>query len=72
MLGIISVLLIFFIFLYKGCGGGLFDMFGGGMMFVVGLFGFVEWNLNCFIVVLVLMWFVFIVVLGFIMKFEVI
>ncbi len=47
-------------------------MFGGGMTSAVGSSGLAERNLNRFTVVLALTWFVAIVALGLITKFEVI
>jgi len=72
LLGISSVLLTLLILLHKGRGGGLSDMFGGGMSTAVGSSGLAERNLNRFTVILALVWFVSIVALGLITKFEVI
>ena len=72
VLGITSVLLTLLILLHKGRGGGLSDMFSGGMSSAVGSSGLAERNLNRFTVVLALAWFVAIVALGLITKFEVI
>lgn len=70
VLGITSVLLTLLILLHKGRGGGLSDMFGGGMSSAVGSSGLAERNLNRFTVVLALVWFVAVVGLGLITKFE--
>lgn len=70
VLGVSSVLLTLLILLHKGRGGGLSDMFGGGMTASVGSSGLAERNLNRFTVVLALAWFVSIVALGLITKFE--
>ncbi|MCC2029779.1 preprotein translocase subunit SecG [Microbacterium tenebrionis] len=72
LLGITSVLLTLLILLHKGRGGGLSDMFGGGMTTAVGSSGLAERNLNRFTIVLALVWFVSIVGLGLITKLEVI
>lgn len=72
LLGISSVLLILLILLHKGRGGGLSDMFGGGMSAAVGSSGLAERNLNRFTVILALVWAVAIVALGLITKFSVI
>ncbi|MGM1016562.1 MAG: preprotein translocase subunit SecG [Actinomycetota bacterium] len=72
VLGITSVLLTLLILLHKGRGGGLSDMFGGGMTSSAGSSGLAERNLNRFTVVLALAWFIAIVALGLITKFEVI
>lgn len=72
VLGITSVLLTLLILLHKGRGGGLSDMFGGGMTSAVGSSGLAERNLNRFTIVLALVWFISIVALGLITKLEVI
>ncbi len=71
LLGITSILLTLLILLHKGRGGGLSDMFGGGMTSAVGSSGLAERNLNRFTVVLALLWFLSIVALGLITKFTV-
>jgi len=70
VLGITSLLLTLLILLHKGRGGGLSDMFGGGMSSAMGSSGLAERNLNRFTVVLALVWFVSIVALGLITKFQ--
>jgi preprotein translocase subunit SecG len=70
LLGITSVLLTLLILLHKGRGGGLSDMFGGGMTTTVGSSGLAERNLNRFTIILALVWFVSIVALGLITKLE--
>lgn len=72
VLGVTSVLLTLLILLHKGRGGGLSDMFGGGMTSAVGSSGLAERNLNRFTIVLALVWFISIVALGLITKLEVI
>ncbi|WP_336646167.1 preprotein translocase subunit SecG [Microbacterium sp. USHLN186] len=72
LVGITSVLLTLLILLHKGRGGGLSDMFGGGMSAAVGSSGLAERNLNRFTIVLSLVWFIAIVALGLITKFQVI
>ncbi len=72
MLGVTSILLTLLILLHKGRGGGLSDMFGGGMNAAVGSSGLAERNLNRFTIVLALLWFLSIVALGLITKFQVI
>ena len=71
ILGVTSVLLTLFILLHKGRGGGLSDMFGGGMSSAMGSSGLAERNLNRFTIVLALAWFLSIVALGLITKFSV-
>ena len=70
VLGITSLLLTLLILLHKGRGGGLSDMFGGGMSSAMGSSGLAERNLTRFTVVLALVWFVSIVALGLITKFQ--
>ncbi|GAA3583845.1 preprotein translocase subunit SecG [Klugiella xanthotipulae] len=70
VLGITSLLLTMLILLHKGRGGGLSDMFGGGMTSSLGSSGVAERNLNRITVILGLVWFVVIVVLGVITKFD--
>jgi preprotein translocase subunit SecG len=70
VLGITSLLLTLLILLHKGRGGGLSDMFGGGMSSAVGSSGLAERNLNRFTVVLALIWFVAIVALGLLTKMQ--
>lgn len=71
LLGVTSILLTLLILMHKGRGGGLSDMFGGGMTSSVGSSGLAERNLNRFTVILALTWFIAIVLLGLITKFEV-
>lgn len=70
LLGITSLLLTFLILLHKGRGGGLSDMFGGGVGSNLGASGVAERNLNRITVLLGLIWFASIVVLGLITKFH--
>lgn len=69
LLGITSLLLTLLILLHKGRGGGLSDMFGGGMTSAMGSSGLAERNLNRFTIVLALVWFMTIVALGLLTKF---
>lgn len=70
LLGITSVLLTLLILLHKGRGGGMSDMFGGGMTTSMGSSGVAERNLNRFTVALGLAWGVVIVALGLIQRFA--
>ena len=70
VLGVTSLLLTLLILLHKGRGGGLSDMFGGGMTSALGSSGLAERNLNRFTIVLALVWFIAIVVLGLLTKFQ--
>lgn len=70
VLAITSVLLTLLILLHKGRGGGLSDMFGGGVTSSLGASGVAERNLNRITVVLGVVWFATIVVLGLITRFN--
>ena len=70
LLGITSLLLTFLILLHKGRGGGMSDMFGGGMTSSMGSSGVAERNLNRFTVALGLSWGVVIVALGLLQRFA--
>jgi preprotein translocase subunit SecG len=70
ILGITSLLLTLLILLHKGRGGGLSDMFGGGVTSSLGSSGVAERNLNRITIILGLVWIVCIVVLGLITRFT--
>jgi preprotein translocase subunit SecG len=70
LLAITSVLLILLILLHKGRGGGVADMFGGGMSSTMNSSGVAERNLNRITIVLGLIWVVVIIVLGLFTRFE--
>lgn len=70
LLGIVSMLLILLILLHKGRGGGLSDMFGGGVSTTMQSSGVAERNLNRISVILGLVWVVIIVVLALFTKFN--
>ena len=70
LLGITSLLLTLLILLHKGRGGGLSDMFGGGMTSGLSSSGVAERNLNRFTIVLGCTWGVVIIGLGLIMRFT--
>jgi len=67
-----SLLLTLFILLHKGRGGGLSDMFGGGVTSSLGSSGVAERNLNRITVVISLVWVASIVGLGLIARFSVV
>ncbi|MFM6974854.1 MAG: preprotein translocase subunit SecG [Agromyces sp.] len=71
LLGLTSLLLTLLILLHKGRGGGLSDMFGGGMTSSLGASGVAERNLNRITVILGLVWIACIVALGLLTKFGV-
>ena len=70
VLGITSLLLTLLILLHKGRGGGMSDMFGGGVTTSLGSSGVAERNLNRITVVLGLVWGTVIIALGLIMRFS--
>lgn len=65
-----SIFLIMTILMHKGKGGGLSDMFGGGMAASVGSSGVAERNLNRITISIALVWVTTIVLIGLIQKFE--
>lgn len=64
LLVITSVLVVLLVLLHKGRGGGLSDMFGGGISSTAGSSGVAERNLNRLTVGLTLVWALVIVLLG--------
>ena len=70
LLAITSLLLTLLILLHKGRGGGMSDMFGGGMTSSMGSSGVAEKNLNRFTVILGLSWGAVIIALGLIQRFS--
>jgi len=70
ILGLTSLLLTMLILLHKGRGGGLSDMFGGGVTSNLGASGVAERNLNRITILLAVIWIASIVVLGLITKFA--
>jgi preprotein translocase subunit SecG len=70
LLAITSLLLTLLILMHKGRGGGVSDMFGGGMSSTLGSSGVAERNLNRITIVLGLIWITCIVILGLITKFQ--
>ncbi|EFL14508.1 preprotein translocase, SecG subunit [Streptomyces sp. C] len=65
---VFSALLMLLVLMHKGKGGGLSDMFGGGMQSSVGGSSVAERNLDRITVVVGLLWFACIVALGLLMK----
>lgn len=65
-----SVILTLFILLHKGKGGGMSDMFGGGMSSNLGASGVAERNLNRITTFVAVVWAASIVVLGLIVRFQ--
>jgi preprotein translocase subunit SecG len=64
LLGVTSLLLTLLILLHKGRGGGLSDMFGGGINNTMGSSGVAERNLNRITVILGLVWVITVIILG--------
>ena len=64
ILGLTSLLLIVFVLLHKGKGGGLSDMFGGGFTSQHGGSSVVEKNLDRITIALALIWVASIVGIG--------
>ena len=71
LLAITSLLLTLLILLHKGRGGGLSDMFGGGVTSALGTSGVAERNLNRITIVLGLVWIAVIVTLGLFTRFGI-
>jgi len=71
VLGITSILLTLLILLHKGRGGGMSDMFGGGMTSSLGSSGVAERNLNRITVFLGILWGAVIIALGLILRFNI-
>ena len=72
LLALTSVLLTLMILLHKGRGGGLSDMFGGGVTSNLGSSGVAERNLNRITIVVALVWVSSIVALGLFTRFDVV
>jgi preprotein translocase subunit SecG len=67
---VFSLLMILLVLLHKGKGGGLSDMFGGGMASSIGGSSVAERNLDRITIVVGLGWFACIVVLSLLMKYK--
>ena len=70
LLVLTSLLLILLILLHKGRGGGLSDMFGGGVSSGLGGSSVAERNLDRFTVAVGIVWFACIVGIGLIDRFS--
>ena len=64
LLVLASAFLVMLVLLHKGKGGGLSDMFGGGISSGAGSSGVAERNLNRITIAFAVVWFVVIVLLG--------
>jgi len=63
-----SFLVVVLVLLHKGKGGGLSDMFGGGVSSGAGSSGVAERNLNRLTIGLALLWTLVVVLLGLIQR----
>ena len=70
LLGVTSLLLTLLILLHKGRGGGLSDMFGGGVTSTMNSSGVAERNLNRVTIILGIVWIVVIITLGLFTRFA--
>ncbi|HEY2577000.1 MAG TPA: preprotein translocase subunit SecG [Streptosporangiaceae bacterium] len=61
---ITSLLMVVLVLLHRGKGGGLSDLFGGGVTSSLGSSSVVERNLDRLTIITGIVWFVSIVVLG--------
>ncbi len=68
LLVLTSVLVVLLVLLHKGKGGGLSEMFGGGISSGAGSSGVAERNLNRLTVGLALVWTLVIILLGLIQR----
>ena len=65
-----NLFLIMLILMHKGKGGGLSDMFGGGMSSSLGGSTIAERNLDRFTIAIGIIWFVTIIGLGLLARFS--
>lgn len=70
LLAITSLLLTLLILLHKGRGGGLSDMFGGGVTSTMSSSGVAERNLNRVTIILGIVWIVVVITLGLFTRFA--
>ena len=70
VLAISSLLMILFVLMHKGRGGGLSDMFGGGVSSGLGGSSVAERNLDRLTIGTAVIWAVSIVALGLLLKFS--
>lgn len=68
IVAVLSILLSLLILLHKGKGGGLSDMFGGGLTANAGTSGVAEKNLNRWTVGIALLWAMLIIAISLIGK----
>ena len=70
LLVLTSGLLIPLVLLHKGKGGGLSDMFGGGVSSSIGSSGVAEKNLNRLTIMIAVVWTIVIILLGLIQRVQ--
>jgi preprotein translocase subunit SecG len=70
LLVITSLLLILLVLLHKGRGGGLSDMFGGGVSSSLGGSSIAERNLDRFTVGIGVIWFACVIALGLLLAYQ--
>ncbi|HJQ07765.1 preprotein translocase subunit SecG [Nocardioides maradonensis] len=70
LLIICSVLLIMLVLLHKGRGGGLSDMFGGGVSSSLGGSSVAERNLDRFTIGIGIIWFACVIALGLLLAYQ--
>ncbi|MBA3265696.1 MAG: preprotein translocase subunit SecG [Nocardioidaceae bacterium] len=68
LLVVTSLLLIVMVLLHKGRGGGMSDMFGGGMSSGLGGSSVAEKNLDRITIGVALIWFACVIALGLLLK----
>jgi preprotein translocase subunit SecG len=69
ILALTSILLTMTILLHRGRGGGLSDMFGGGVTSNLGSSGVAERNLNRLTIMIAIIWFLAVVTIGLFTRF---
>lgn len=69
VLAITSILLTLTILLHRGRGGGLSDMFGGGVTSNLGSSGVAERNLNRLTIIIAVIWVLSVVTIGLFTRF---
>ena len=70
LLVLTSMLLILLVLLHKGRGGGLSDMFGGGVSSSLGGSSIAERNLDRFTIGIGVIWFACVVALGLLLAYQ--
>ena len=67
---VLALVVIFLVLIHSGKGGGLSDMFGGGMSSSLGGSTVAERNLDRFTIAIGIIWFVTIIGLGLLARFS--